>query len=219
MKQTFENLTKHVEWARLELEAVNRYTQNDERTDMIFRDAIEIFGHAVAKNNASEVMDVLRMILSGTTMSPIEDVDDEFIMVADNIYQSKRYQYLYYLLDQNTGKKFLIDQSGVLTMDIHRPKEYILEPFALNLFYKEYHKIDFPYLPEENPWVLYIEGCDANKIGTYDTLGVLYTKSPNSSQLKEIKRFFKRASGTDEWEEIKTTEYAFRCRKGGLLDE
>lgn len=220
MNQEFITMEQLVEWAHMEAKAAERYLKGDQNHIVeVIKDAVSILELLKIKNSSIEVAEVLKMLLSGELLSPLEDVPEEFTKVAENIYQSKRYNYVYYMQTPGSDEKFLIDKSNVVTVDIHNPMSYTFEPFAMHLFYDEYEPLSFPYTPPKDPWFVYIEKCDANQTGSYDTLAVCYAKKPNSDprDLKEIKRFFKRFNQVSEWEEINMSEYAFRAKKGGLL--
>lgn len=215
MGRNFTNLEEQLTWARKELEIVK-----EEMTDpQIYEDAVATFDFMMNHSKMpGAVINVLKMIIDGELLSPIRDVDSEFDEITDGIFQSKRWPSMHYLLEEDSKKKFIVDSDMVLTVDIHNPELTIFEPFAMSYFYRECLRLTFPYNPPEYPWIIYIERCKASTKEYYDTMGICYAKLPGEEKLLEIKKFFKLSPDTGIWEEILLSEYAFRCKKGGLLD-
>lgn len=215
MGREFTKWEDHLLWVENEV-SVLKSEGNKDMSDEI---ALNIFRDVVKKYpNPIRVFEALRKMLEGELLSPIRDEDSEFEEIASEIYQSKRWPSMYYLLDPS-GKKFIIDSQMVATVDIHDPNTECFESFAMSYFYRDCLKLEFPYTPPEYPWVVYIERCKANKGDYYDTLGICYAKLPGTEKLIEIKKFFKRRNEGAIWEEITASDYAFRCKKGGLLDD
>lgn len=219
MNREFKDLEQKREWAERELVALQEKLPEKELRD--YQDAYMTFNKAVENSkNPEHVLEVLKMFLDGHLLAPIEDKEEEF-MKKDKIYQAKRWPYLHYMIDEETGERTLIDTRAALTVDINNPREYLFEPFAMSYFYQMCHKLEFPYMPPEDPWIIYIERCNAygEEPEKYDTLAICYAKFPDQNQLMEIKKYFKRNFGYGIWQEIETSEYAFRCKKAGVLDE
>lgn len=215
MGREFNNLEEHLLFSLNEV-SVLKDTSKD--FDKSYEMAINIFQDIVKKAESPiKVLNAIRMIMDGELLSPIRDDESEFTEIAEGIYQSKRWPSMNYLLD-SSGKKFIIDSKMVKTVDIHNQEISVFEPFAMSYFYRECLKLSFPYEPPEYPWVIYIEQCSSQKKDYYDTLGICYARVPGSQKLIEIKKFFKRGTENGVWEEIFPSEYAFRCKKGGLLD-
>lgn len=235
MNRDFKDLEQKREWAAREMEALKEKLSGNVKDQDIYeflkqqnakelkdyRDSYTTFNMVIENSkNPEHVLEVLKMILDGHLLAPIEDKENEFIQKG-NIYQSTRWPYLHYMVDAETRERTLIDTRAALTVDINNPREYLFEPFAMSYFYQMCHKLEFPYMPPEDPWVIYIEKCNAyeSKIVTYDTLSICYAKLPDQNQLMEIKKYFKRNTKDNLWQEITASEYAFRCKKAGVLDE
>lgn len=222
MNREFKDLEQKKDWAAAELRAVLLRDGLSEGDARDYEDAVTSFlSIAVSEKNPEHVLEVLKMVLNGHLLAPIEDKEEEFVQKG-SIYLSKRWPYLHYRIDEKTGERTIIDTKAALTVDINNPREYLFEPFAIFYFYHMCHKLEFPYMPPEEPWAIYIEKCNAYGLaqgGEYDTLAICYAKLPDQNQLMEIKKYFKRNFEDDAWTEIEINEYAFRCKKAGVLDE
>lgn len=220
MKRKFSTPQEHLKWAEAEVEAVRRDFAGIDYPVSAYEEAFNILQDALKSTDVRSTIDVLKMMLDGELLAPIQDNPEEFTEIPYGIYQSLRLPSLYYMLDEN-NEKFLIDQYGVFVIDIDEPDMYVVEPFVINLWYKEYNRLKFPYYTPEKPQIIYITRYKAYEgEEDYDTLGIGYAKTAFSNEIPtEIQRFFKRDSEERMWEEITFTEYAYRCKKAGALDE
>lgn len=219
---------KFIEWAEREIELKEKSIPKDEINNA-YKNALQAYCNTIEifqkdPNYFYLSIGVLQELLFGECLTPIEDNDEDWILVRgidgkkENklIYKSKRKKGLEKHVtcydSENNITTTYFDFQRAICFDVNTEASYTggIGFKVLN----EMFPITMPYEPDTNKIIIYTENFkyynDSN--GDADTFGVLYFKMPNG-ELKKVYRFFKNDPKTNNIIEIDKAEYFARKEK------
>lgn len=225
---------KDLEWATREIEILKSQL-HDEGDQNACAAALAVYGQVLnliepLKKEKSDNLAVilLRNLLSGEVLSPIEDMEPSWILVSGydpasddkanpgfSIYQCARRESLYKEVryDRKTGEiddiRFT-DKKRSYCVDINTEEMY-RNDFA-NSILDEVLPIKMPYQPNGYIRIFTEEFQAYPESETADTFGILKIRL-ESGMMQDVMRFFKLDHKTNQMAEIKKDEYFYRKKK------
>ena len=164
---------------------------------------------------------ILMRLMDDKPLTPIEDNEEDWNDVSEwglkegcvAQYQCKRMSSLFKDVYADGTVKFHANDR-VRMYNIESPDVAWYNGMISGIIH-EMFPITFPYIPENNPYRVYIEDfLYDEKNGDYDTEGILYVIKPDGERV-DINRYFGEVDG--EWKEISFEEYELRA--GRLVEE
>ena len=157
----------------------------------------------------------LNRLIDGKPLTPIEDTEDvwEFICEHNGVktYQCTRMSSLF-KDEYPDGTVKYHDNNRVVCYEISVPDISFYSGLIRKII-DEMFPITMPYWPKDNPYKVYVEEFLTDpKNGDYDTMGVLYLRTPDGEKI-DISRYFKEAEGG--FAEIDEDEYITRIKADG----
>lgn len=154
----------------------------------------------------------LNRLIDGKPLTPIEDTDDiwEFSWEDDGVktYQCTRMSSLF-KDEYSDGTVKYHDVDRVICYEVSSPDVSYSSGFVRKTI-DEMFPITMPYWPKDNPYKVYVEEFLTDpKNGDYDTMGVLYLRTPDGEKI-DISRYFKESEGG--FAEIDEDEYITRIK-------
>lgn len=154
----------------------------------------------------------LNRLIDGKPLTPIEDTDDiwKFSWEHDGVktYQCERMSSLF-KDEYPDGTVKYHDVDGVICYEVSSPDVSYSSGFIRKII-DEMFPITMPYWPKDNPYKVYVEEFLTDpKNGDYDTMGVLYLRTPDGEKI-DINRYFKESEGG--FAEIDEDEYITRIK-------
>lgn len=154
----------------------------------------------------------LNRLIDGKPLTPIEDTEDiwEFICEHDGVktYQCTRMSSLF-KDEYPDGTVKYHDNNRVVCYEISVPDISFYSGLIIKII-DDMFPITMPYWPKDNPYKVYVEEFLTDpKNGDYDTMGVLYLRTPDGEKI-DISRYFKEAEGG--FAEIDEDEYITRIK-------
>ena len=154
----------------------------------------------------------LNRLIDGKPLTPIEDTEDiwEFICEHDGVktYQCTRMSSLF-KDEYPDGTVKYHDNNRVVCYEISVPDISFYSGLIIKII-DDMFPITMPYWPKDNPYKVYVEEFLTDpKNGDYDTMGVLYLRTPDGEKI-DINRYFKEAE--DGFAEIDEDEYITRIK-------
>lgn len=154
----------------------------------------------------------LNRLIDGKPLTPIEDTEDiwEFICEHDGVktYQCTRMSSLF-KDEYPDGTVKYHDVDRVICYEVSSPDVSYSSGFIRKII-DDMFPITMPYWPKDNPYKVYVEEFLTDpKNGDYDTMGVLYLRTPDGEKI-DISRYFKEAEGG--FAEIDEDEYITRIK-------
>lgn len=152
----------------------------------------------------------LNRLIDGKPLTPIEDTDDvwKFCWEHDGVktYQCERMFSLFKDVYPDESVEYH-DNDRVVCYELSAP-DISFSNGLIRKVIDEMFPITMPYWPKDNPYKVYVEEFLTDpKNGDYDTMGVLYLRTPDGEKI-DISRYFKEAEG--EMKEIDEHEYKER---------
>lgn len=215
----------HLEvWAENEIDIASQ-RENPDRKDWdygctCYESALKAFRSLLEDHHSGFSIGMTRFILNRLIMnkplSPITGVDDEWYEVdylggdGNPIrYRNKRMPSL--LKDvYSDGTIRYTDLDRFRGIDIDAP-DVLYYNGCINKVMEKLYPITMPYMPTDNSYKVYTESFLVDPDGgDYDTIGILYTITPDGERV-EINRYFK--DGRDDLVEIDEDEYKERKEK------
>lgn len=154
----------------------------------------------------------LNRLIDGKPLTSIEDTDDiwKFYWEHDGVktYQCERMSSLFKdVYIDGTVKYHDVDR--VICYEVSSPDVSYSSGFIRKII-DDMFPITMPYWPKDNPYKVYVEEFLTDpKNGDYDTMGVLYLRTPDGEKI-DISRYFKEAEGG--FAEIDEDEYITRIK-------
>lgn len=154
----------------------------------------------------------LNRLIDGKPLTSIEDTDDiwKFCWEHDGVktYQCERMFSLFKdVYIDGTVKYHDVDR--VICYEVSSPDVSYSSGFIRKII-DDMFPITMPYWPKDNPYKVYVEEFLTDpKNGDYDTMGVLYLRTPDGEKI-DISRYFKEAEGG--FAEIDEDEYITRIK-------
>ena len=154
----------------------------------------------------------LDRLIDDKPLTPIEDTEDiwKFTWERNGVktYQCERMFSLFKEVYPDGSVKYN-DNDRVVCYEISAP-EISFFSGLLGKIIDEMFPITMPYWPKDNPYKVYVEEFLTDpKNGDYDTMGVLYLRTPDGEKI-DINRYFKEAEGG--FAEIDEDEYITRIK-------
>jgi len=154
----------------------------------------------------------LNRLIDGKPLTPIEDTDDiwKFSWEDDGVktYQCTRMSSLF-KDEYPDGTVKYHDVDRVICYEVSSPDVSYSSGFIRKII-DDMFPITMPYWPKDNPYKVYVEEFLTDpKNGDYDTMGVLYLRTPDGEKI-DINRYFKEAEGG--FAEIDEDEYITRIK-------
>ena len=201
-----------LDWAENEVkiackkEAPNRKKGEWDYGCACYESALKAFRSLVEDGHSgfsfSITRDILVRLMNNCPLTPIEGTDDEWNVVGDSKYQSKRRHSLFKTVNED-GSVTYSDIENFVCEDINSGTKYysgLVKDIDSNLF-----PITFPYNPSVKKTRYFCEEfLTDKKNGDFDTVGVFYAVKSDGGKI-EINRYFD-GSGIG-WEEITEDEY------------
>lgn len=158
---------------------------------------------------------LLNRLIDGKPLTPIEDTDDiwKFCWEHDGVktYQCERIFSLFKDIYPDGSVEYK-DNDRVVCCELSAPDISFSNGFISKII-DEIFPITMPYWPKDNPYKVYVEEFLTDpKNGDYDTMGVLYLRTPDGEKI-DISRYFKEAEGG--FTEIDEDEYITRIKADG----
>lgn len=217
-KQFFKGTDEYLIWVgeeirkkKLSTNSVSLLTALRE-LDLAMKNLVEI-----EKNLKEPVLEYANKLLSGDPLFPIEENDECWEPLGDNMFQNTRWRSLYKQIDE-TGSAIYVDQKRfeIINVDIGTRGRIVQNNFVTSVMNIE-SPISFPYIAPTRKHKVYIQAFNVggyvdHNINGANTLGILYVED-SKGNLIEIKRFFKENHVTKEMEEIPFVDYAFRRKR------
>ena len=154
----------------------------------------------------------LNRLIDGKPLTSIEDTDDiwKFCWEHDGVktYQCERMSSLFKdVYIDGTVKYHDVDR--VICYEVSSPDVSYSSGFIRKII-DDMFPLTMPYWPKDNPYKVYVEEFLTDpKNGDYDTMGVLYLRTPDGEKI-DISRYFKEAEGG--FAEIDEDEYITRIK-------
>ncbi len=188
-----------------------------------YRSFFSFLNNVKALSDPSLVKALLLRLLNEKPLTPIEDVEEEWVSFAGydptqneneeefTVYQSKRYPPLFKKVEG--GKVTYTDMERQVCVDIKGgDNPYYQSPFAKTIL-DEAYPITMPYYPNNDKIKIYTEDWKVfSGDHAFDTLGILCYRTPDG-QIKDVKRFFKRNPDTGKIIEIDKKEFYERKKE------
>lgn len=154
----------------------------------------------------------LNRLIDGKPLTPIEDTDDiwKFCWECNGVktYQCERMFSLFKDVYPDGSVEYN-DNNRVVCCEISAPNISFSSGLSRKII-DEMFPITMPYWPKDNPYKVYVEEFLTDpKNGDYDTMGVLYLRTPDGEKI-DISRYFKEAEGG--FAEIDEDEYITRIK-------
>ncbi len=154
----------------------------------------------------------LNRLIDGKPLTSIEDTEDiwEFICEHNGVktYQCTRMSSLF-KDEYPDGTVKYHDVDRVICYGVSSPDVSYSSGFIRKII-DDMFPITMPYWPKDNPYKVYVEEFLTDpKNGDYDTMGVLYLRTPDGEKI-DISRYFKEAEGG--FAEIDEDEYITRIK-------
>lgn len=209
------------EWAKREVEiACNR--ENPDRKEgewdygcACYASALKAYeslcedGHSGCSFGMTK--NILMRLCDGLPLTPIEDTDDIWNGVSRmrndeyDTYQCKRMSGLFkYVYPDGTVKYSDVDRCYGVDID----NAYTYGSGLVNRIINEMYPIEMPYMPSTQKYKVFITDIlTDSKNGDFDTVAILYVKTPGGDKV-DINRYFKESE--NGWKEIDREEYVER---------
>lgn len=155
---------------------------------------------------------ILNRLIDGKPLTPIEDTDDEFTYVREDlrygekVFQSRRMSSFFKYL-RSDGSAYYHDIGRAVGIDINSDIGWFYSN-TIDEIVDALFPITMPYWPDGDPIKVYLEYFLTDScIGDYDTRGILYLIHPSEGRLS-VNRYFK--YDDNQTVEIGLTEYLQR---------
>lgn len=208
-----------MEWAKREVELA---CEQDSRHEMIvncYKSALKVYDILLndlvnGKIDVQTTKNILTKLVDGTCLTPIEDRKEDWVLLQKfediSMFQNLRLPSLFKKVSLDEKIEKIYDTNRVMIEDFVTGNIYSSK-LAENIIH-EIFPIKFPYIPEENPFLVY-----AHKFNTatelvgdnYLTIGIFYCKKPDGTNI-DIYRYFKLVNG--DYVKIDAKEYSYRSR-------
>lgn len=214
------------EWAKNEIELAikNEHQPNATEKEIqfgtgCFEAALHAYETMVEDVNAGKGAlglnaQILIQLVNKLPLTPIDDISDNWEEIASDehgiLYRCKRLDSLNKLVKPDKTVKFT-DTNRYYCVDINDPES----PFTGGLAGRvldDILPIQFPYQPVGKIRIFLEQFSAYPDKKEPDTFGVLYFRFPDG-QMQNANRYFKSDPKTEEWEEIRMTEYGSRRKK------
>ena len=208
--------TAKIEWARNEIDRVNKELIAEDYMSLCCEKAYKAFQSLVEDEHNSEApigvtQSILDRLLKGYPLTPIEDTPDIWEPVempgpnGSKYYRCKRMSSLFKVIHNDGAIKYTDNNRFVwddrYIDDLKRPdfNPSIPPKCVINFMDKEF-PIKMPYYPNPEPLVVYCESIGPN------VCGICSIKKPDGGEIK-INRFFEKED--HEWKEITISEFFY----------
>lgn len=222
---------KEIARHEVELALEENRVDHNEKLDKVYKEALRLFcdfvdGIAEAQLPEAAVYSVFSQLMDQNPLTPIEDKEDDWVLVEGfdpalgneehpeySLYRNKRRSSLYkkIIYGKEDPEIIFSDTSRAISVDIDT-KSFGFSEMGLAVL-DETIPITFPYEPI-GKIKIYEEKfkCYEESNAEHDTIGVLYFRFVDGRMLK-VDRFFKKSLGGRNFEEITKQEYLNRKEK------